>query len=80
MHLEHLWFGVVPYVTDAGLLTGLGRLTQLRELFLYDVGGITDAGIEALAASLGSLEGLSLSKCHRLTNKGLASLARYDAV
>lgn len=74
--LEHLWFGVVPYVTDAGLLGGLGNLTHLRELFLYDVAGISDAGIEALAARLWSLEGLSLSKCHRLTNRGLESLAR----
>ena len=74
--MEHLSFGVVPFVTDTGLLVGLGKLSLLRELFLYNVGSVTDAGIAALAACLSALEGLSLSKCHLLTDRSLDSLAR----
>jgi hypothetical protein len=34
----------VPHVTDAGLLAGLGPLKKLKELFLYDVAGLSDVG------------------------------------
>ena len=75
-HLRLLSFGVVTNVTDKGLLKGLGRLTDLQELCLYDTKNVTDLGFEGMAESLESLKTLSLSKCHRLTNGGLASLAR----
>ena len=75
-HLRLLSFGIVTNVTDKGLLKGLGKLTDLQELCLYDTKNVTDLGFEGMAESLESLKTLSLSKCHRLTNEGLASLAR----
>lgn len=80
VHLRMLWFGCVPWVTDAGLMRGLGELTELQELFLYEVGCITDSGIARLSARLLALESLSLSKCHCLTDKSLSSLAELPSL
>lgn len=76
VHLRMLWFGCVPWVTDAGLMQGLGQLTELQEVSLYDVGCITDVGVTHLSSRLLALESLSLSKCHHLTDKSLACLSR----
>lgn len=75
-HLRLLYFGVVTHVTDKGLLKGLGKMTELQELCLYDTKSMTDLGFGGMAEKLESLRTLSLSKCHRLTDGGLASLAK----
>ena len=48
----------------------------VQEVWLYDVGCITDCGISHLSDRLMGLESLSLSKCHHLTDKSLTSLSR----
>lgn len=69
-----LWY---TRITDQGLAT-VARLSSLRELNAGNNAGITDAGIERLAA-LGGLTTLNLEQT-ALGDAGLAALARLPAL
>ena len=64
-------------ISDAGL-RHIARMPQLRTLELYGCDGITDAGLQALAAGpvARSLRRLDLTKCVKVSGAGVAALLR----
>ena len=73
--LQELCLDDCPRV-GAPALAGIATLSSLRTLSLRGCALVDDAGLQALAAGLGRLTGLSLFSAAGVTSRGLHSLSR----